>query len=107
MDESIRSSKAYGLFFSEVQKYLNQAADAFETPSTIDAEMLPRLSAAFHTVKGGAGFFGLHSLAEQAGELEDLLNTSQSITPDVLNKASTLFLSFQELAKSLPEPQAE
>ena len=43
-----------------------------------DAELLNAVFRAFHTVKGGAGFLGLHAMVELCHRAEDLLNEARN-----------------------------
>jgi chemotaxis protein histidine kinase CheA len=64
-------SPAYVLFIEEVDKHLHFAHTEFASKTSITAEAAKKLGAAFHTIRGSAGFFGLAEIAELAKGLEE------------------------------------
>jgi len=94
-------TKAYGLFFEELPKQIasGERVLSAEAPASED---LKQMAGCFHTIKGGAGFFGLKTVYELASRLEELLvsETSQNLV-----EAKKLFEEFQREAAKLPEPK--
>jgi chemotaxis protein histidine kinase CheA len=66
-------SKAYGIFVGEFERHMREMRTVFEKNEAFDQNMLRRAVGAFHTVKGGAGFFGLQQVADLAAETEKIL----------------------------------
>ena len=94
-------TKAYGLFLEELPK---QIADAgrFFCADSVDPDQSKNLAGSFHTIKGGAGFFGLSAVYELASKLEVLLigELSQNLA-----EAKRLFEEFKQEAAKLPKPK--
>ncbi len=73
-------AQAFKLYLSELESHLLQLNTTFEPLRTFDdrlffeacAKEAKQLEHAFHTLRGGAGFLGLKSVAETAKEGESL-----------------------------------
>ncbi|MCB0338598.1 MAG: Hpt domain-containing protein, partial [Bdellovibrionales bacterium] len=62
-----------------------------------------RASASFHTLKGGAGFFGLTRFAEVSGSLESLLIDKDFNWDSEVNHLKELFSELKIEAEKLPK----
>lgn len=107
MKNSVRSGKAYALFVAELEKYLDLARGMIGKSCQLSESELFRLSAAFHTIKGGSGFFGLTELAMLSGQLETLFNDLDRSPEEKLKQAGPLFSEFEKLCAAVPEPLPE
>lgn len=67
-----RSGKAYEIFVTEYLKHIDYIGAALKADS-LDSEEQQKLSRLFHTIKGGAGFFGFTTVHKTAGVLEKIL----------------------------------
>lgn len=104
-DDKLIASGAYKLFFEELHKHLETASSVLSgAPSSIDESRLI-LGAAFHTIRGSAGFFGLSQIAKISHELEDLLLTEESKAPVKIKKVKSLVDELQTLVSQLPNPK--
>ena len=94
------SSKAYKIFLEELLKHLANAQAIFASDSEIDSEKIRIVGSAFHTIKGGAGFFGLSEVANLAGEIEGyFLKNNGDFS---VEHAQRMISDFQLLADKLP-----
>lgn len=66
--------KAYQLFIEEFSKHLEKYNQFFRTGHKLTKQEISDAQIAFHTIKGGAGFFGLKLIASRAAAIEDLLS---------------------------------
>lgn len=96
------SSNAYRIFVAELPQQLKRAEEVLEANIGVNPQQAKSLAAAFHTIKGGAGFFGLEQVYRLAGDLEKLL---LNFTPQELAGAKALFASFKHHAAEIPEPK--
>jgi len=70
--QSVQSLKAFRVFLEETAGYLTKAHEFMNENSDLamDGQALNELTIAFHTIKGGAGFFKLKKIELLAAELE-------------------------------------
>lgn len=97
--------KAYRIYFDEIAKHLHEASSVLADATALSSESRYAVSARFHTIRGGAGFFGLSAIAEVAGKLEYLL-----ARPDLDLRAEKegideLLHHLETLAGGLPPPE--
>ena len=102
-DQRIKAN-AYRVFFAELEKYVADASGAVEPGKAPGKEDLRRVGTAFHTIRGGAGFFGLDELADAAGSIEELLLQDTKRACAELEKVRQLVSQFSSLIKDLPKP---
>ena len=69
---SLITSAAYKLFIEELERHLCDAKSIMETSATLNDDQRKKLGAAFHTIRGGAGFFKLSEISLVAQDLEEL-----------------------------------
>ena len=99
------SGNAYKIFMAETERHLQSARSTF-----LEAKLPPSQDAVkeagihFHTLKGGAGFFGFQEMADTASALEKLLLKSSISVTDNLSQVKDLIHKIEELAKDLPPP---
>ena len=101
---TLLNSNAYRIFLTEIDKHLSRTSDLLTGPIDLASDAPRRAAASFHTVKGGAGFFGLTEVAQIAARLEDLLN-SDRLTETDLSEAQTLIVTLKRLSLELPRPK--
>jgi chemotaxis protein histidine kinase CheA len=68
--------RAYAVFLSETKQHLDWAGVNLLNLSQQDLSSLKEAKRRFHTIKGGAGFFGLTEIEKLAAELEELFSSS-------------------------------
>lgn len=101
LDTKIKRN-AYRIFVVELEKHLQLARGILaENYSPSPTEFI-QVGASFHTIKGGAGFFGLSDIAKTAGSLEEMLLTSKDKSKIDIVQVRGLFQQVEELAKGLP-----
>jgi HPt (histidine-containing phosphotransfer) domain-containing protein len=98
------TSTAYRIFVEELAKHLAKA-DQVLVSDGAPANDLRDASNCFHTIKGGAGFFGLSEIAKVAGELEKLLLTADFQAKGGFDRSRNLVAQLHELSKAMPKPQ--
>lgn len=98
---------AYRIFFEEIAKHIEASREYLGSAKGITSEeRASELGARFHTIKGGAGFFGLHDIASFAGQIEDLLLKRKDEKLGArASQSHELFCKLAEAAKALPAPQ--
>ena len=70
MNKSLISTQAYRIFLVELEQHVSRIETSLLTGVAPTQDALRLASASFHTIKGGAGFFGYDKLAKLAGDLE-------------------------------------
>lgn len=95
------ASRAYVLFRTELAQQVRQVEELMSRDGAIRAEDVVAIGRTFHTIRGGAGFFGLDELARTAGELEKLF--LDRLERDAVEVAR-LLESLRSLSAELPEP---
>ncbi|MBX7143623.1 MAG: Hpt domain-containing protein [Oligoflexia bacterium] len=104
IDQAILGN-AYKIFAVELARHLDGARQTFFSNRAFTADDYIRVGAAFHTIKGGAGFFGLSDLAQVAAKLETMLmGAKETLILDV-EEVRALVTKVEALAKELPSPQ--
>ena len=96
------SPTAYKLFVAELTKHLADAHATFGRAAQTDRSDFVRLSARFHTIKGGAGFFGLSRIAELAATLEDRFNQADADSFIRGAEARELLASLETASREIP-----
>lgn len=104
-DELI-AGNAYKIFVSELELHLANALRLFcqdgPQPSLEDARTVGRN---FHTVRGGAGFFGFKDMSETARQIEVLLLKAEGSLMGKLNAVRQLLETIEKLSEELPPPR--
>jgi chemotaxis protein histidine kinase CheA len=90
--------KAYVTYLSEVKRHLFEAKEAFAPTKVLELRDLTEAKRKFHTIRGGAGFFGLEEIAKIAGEIEALLTNANRKTMKTRAKIVTLISSLEDLS---------
>ena len=98
------TSTAYRIFVEELAKHLTKADQVLGNEQA-QAEDLRDASNSFHTIRGGAGFFGLSDIAKIAGELEKFLLASDFRAKGGFEQSRKLVSRLHELSKEMPKPQ--
>jgi len=99
------SSKAYQILVAELGQHLETVGRVLTGIDPWTEDDCRRLSATFHTIKGGVGFFGLEELRQLAAKLEELFSAG-SLSGAEVEEALELFQSFRRAAGKIPSPQA-
>ena len=66
------ASRAYGVFLEELSRHLGEVRIRLGRGDPIGSTEARELGERFHTIKGGAGFFGLHEIEQVAAGLEQI-----------------------------------
>ncbi len=104
LEKKLLAGKAYRIFCEELQKHLEATSTMFITGDWTP-EQLREASNRFHTIKGGAGFFRLTSVASLAGELENLLgDTDPADLAKMLDTLRDLDQKLRSAASEIPVP---
>lgn len=103
LDQRIKAN-AYRVFFAELEKHMLEICSTVAPGKTPDGSALRRVGTTFHTIRGGAGFFGLDELATAAGHLENLLLEDTKRACAELEKVRALVAEITLLAEKLPRP---
>ncbi len=95
---------AYRLFHAELHKHLETARADLSGTAEPSREQLKKLGGIFHLLRGGAGFFGLDSLAKISQRLEEILLHDASRSAARLQEARQLVEEIERVAADIPEP---
>jgi len=101
--DKLLNSPAYRMFIEELDKHLKTASTVLSElagNSALNTEQRTRLSTAFHTIRGGAGFFALSEIALCARTLEEKLGTAP--VGNDTEEIRKLVHGLMEMALSLP-----
>jgi len=98
----ILSPTAYRLFVEELAKHLADATSTFARAQQATKDDLVRLGARFHTIKGGAGFFGFDRIAELAATLEERFNAKDAATFITGDEARSLLHELESASREIP-----
>lgn len=99
------SGNAYKAFISEIAKHLEWVRENFFDDTFPDDETVYEASHRFHTIKGGAGFFNLTSIADTAAILETLLTNREINLYDEFDYIKDLITELDHHAQGLPRPR--
>ncbi len=96
IENKLISGKAFQVFRTELRKHLS-SSELLILGSTeaLDVASLKRLSASFHTIRGGSGFFGLSEVAHLSEQLEELFGKENFDIKKDLDSAKTIFLDLK------------
>ena len=103
-DNDLLLGKAYGIFHAEFHKHI-QNAEGMVAKQSLEKDELKRLSAYFHTIRGGAGFFGLTTIAEVSKSLEYLFLEPTFQIERELQKVVEMLTKLKAEGERLPEPK--
>ena len=95
---------AYAIFVIELARHLEWTRSLELSAAQPSLEIYRELGARFHTIKGGAGFFGLRELGDLAGKIEAACENSLNL--DISEIKETL-ASIDRLAQEIPAPRAD
>ena len=99
------SGKAYRILVDELAKHLSAAKGLFSDQlQCMVPEKIREAGINFHTIKGGAGFFGFSDVAGKAGEIESLLIKSSAPLPERIERVRVLLVEFEALVGQMPAP---
>lgn len=97
-------AKAYQVFFVELERHMQEICSAVAPNKTPDSKDLRKVGATLHTIRGGAGFFGLDELAAAAGSIENLLLQDTKRACAELDHVRALIEQVVVLTGKLPKP---
>ncbi len=97
-------SRAYGIFVSEFGKHLSQVGEIFKPEYQPSEQEITKAMTSFHTIRGGAGFFGLSEIARLAGELEELLSSAHFELEMERARIQGDVQRLHKIAEDMPEP---
>lgn len=98
---------AYKVYFSEAKQHLNELKGIFVDENKPLPEVLRVASTRFHTLKGGAGFFGLTEISKVSGFLEKKIIEPDFNFLDSKNEVVEKFLTLKKLIEEMPEPESD
>jgi len=98
------SGKAYEIFFAEFGRHLGAARTILKNPANLSSDDRFRLSASFHTIKGGAGFFGLSDIARISSILEKLFKNPDLKVETEIFEIEGLIDELDSMGRLLPVP---
>jgi len=96
----MQGSKAYQIFLSELARYVADSRYSIDCENPPEVAQLREIATGFHTVKGGAGFFGLSKIAESAAAIETIALQANRGVEAIFELQSQLAL-FRAAAKQL------
>lgn len=100
------ASRAYGLFVSELAGQISKARSSLLGAEFPKKSELPGIALMFHTLKGGAGFFGFDDIAELASDLEAIVSAENFLASWDRAVIGAKIDKIAELAANLPKPTA-
>lgn len=104
---NVVSAQVYQLFLTELQRHLERAhAELMDGPAP-SPEEARELGRTFHTIRGGAGFLGIDTVASPAAVLDDLLRKSSERIEHNLGKVREVLTELEAAAAALPDAQRE
>lgn len=101
LSEQLLCSNAYRLFYSEAHSFCAELATALGQSEQLPESTISKLRLAGHTLKGGAGFFGLSQLASTGDEIEKV-----AIDSGTNGNLERLLERLRSETEALPEPKA-
>jgi chemotaxis protein histidine kinase CheA len=97
--------KAYGIFVTELARHLSRAHEMFGPGAVAPSrDEIAAAAVSFHTIRGGAGFFGLSEIASIAGNLEKLLQRPDFDMAREISGIRGSLENLAALAKKMPAP---
>lgn len=102
---ALLQGRAYGIFVSEIGRHLRWAHNTFDANHDLESESLQEARRRFHTIKGGAGFFGLDEIASTAERLQKFFSNASSEIIDDMEQARKWIVELEQFAAQLPKPK--
>ena len=96
------STRAYGIFVEELRKQVAFSDEALRTRSPDTYRQLREI---FHRIKGGAGFFGLHDIAEVSRGLEDFFSQTEAEIERIPSQAPVKLEELKKALRAIEEPE--
>lgn len=101
LPDSLLKSAAFKLFLEEIAKHMSAATERIKTGAALNADECKRLGAAFHTIRGSAGFFNLQDLSRLAEQLEAKLLADDLKVPFDVGNIVSLVQQLQSLTDKI------
>jgi chemotaxis protein histidine kinase CheA len=98
------SPRAYRLYVEQLEQGVAKATTILFAHEEIDSETARNFATLFHKMRGGAGFFGLDSVAEIAGKLETLFFNNEVDELTRQRDSEPLIQRLSSLAEQIPRP---
>jgi len=106
LSDALISGNAYKIFVCELFQHLNRAQKVFQGPDALPSvEDAKTVGRNFHTIRGGAGFFGLEEMTSAAREIETMLLKAEGSMTEKIDTIRRLLKKIEALAKDLPPPK--
>lgn len=99
------SKAAYRAFVTECSQQIDRFDEVLHKEHSPEKETLKGAKNAFHTMKGGAGFFGLRDVASYASALESMLTSADLNVNSARVEIEELFEALKGAVVKLPEPE--
>lgn len=98
---------AYKIFYSEFSRHIQASLEQLRAGTPLDEADLKGLSGRFHTIKGGAGFFGLTEIVALSRTLEDAFKSQSTLSSELRTELTTIVERLQEEGIKMPLPQSK
>lgn len=101
---SLISGNAYRLFVDELSRHVENARKTFFMDQPPAQDDLIRARTDFHTIRGGAGFFGLDEIAKCAAEIEKACKEPLGQLAVQIDAVRDMILEIERLVSEAPVP---
>ena len=101
--QELLNGKAYGLFFQEYRTRLDSLETAISAGISSADQADWKLK--FHTLKGGAGFFGFERVYQIAATLESLCAQSSTFGASEVAQVASFLEELREIQSLMPDPK--
>lgn len=107
MSKKLHKTRAYRLFLDELAAYLAEAKQNICLTEIVNEKFCREAARNFHTLKGGAGFFGLSAVAEYSANLEAIFKKPLEQMVCEMDQARRYILELEQMKEDLPPPIKE
>ena len=106
VDTVLFTGQAYRIFLDEYDRHIASAATELSDVKSLNSDLCKRLSARFHTIKGGAGFFGFKEVTTHAAFLEKFFQGELAVIVSECEAARVRIEALRSLRSAMPPPAA-
>jgi len=99
-------TRAYSVYLNESVQHLQEIQTLLSSQKP-SKEELTRAAVRFHTIRGGAGFFGLTTILQLARALEELAKQKEFESSEDLNHLKRALAQLQSEIATLPLDPSE
>ena len=101
------AGNAYKIFYSEFARHIEAALEQLHAGTPLLKDDLRGLSGRFHTIKGGAGFFGLTEIVTLSRTLEDAFKEEEALSAELRRELTSIVERLREEGSKMPPPQTK